>query len=107
MCLFGAVAAGVQPIDSVYPPFQDRDGLRRECEEARRDGFTGKMAIHPGQVDIINDVFTPSDAAIAEARAVIAAFAANPTAGAVSLNGRMLDMPHLKLAQRLLARVPS
>lgn len=107
LCLFGAVAAGAQPIDSVYPPFQDQEGLRRESEEARRDGFTGKMAIHPGQVDIINDVFTPSAAAIAEARAVIAAFAANPTAGAVSLNGRMLDMPHLKLAQRLLARVPS
>lgn len=107
LCLFGAVAAGAQPIDSVYPPFQDIEGLRRECEEARRDGFTGKMAIHPGQVDIINDVFTPSETAIAEAKAVIAAFAANPTAGAVSLNGRMLDMPHLKLAQRLLARVPS
>lgn len=107
LCLFGAVAAGAQPIDSVYPPFKDDDGLRRECEEARRDGFTGKMAIHPGQVDIINEVFTPSEAAIAEARAVIAAFAANPTAGAVSLDGRMLDMPHLKLAQRLLARIPS
>jgi len=107
LCLFGAVAADAQPIDAVYPPFQDLEGLRRECEEARRDGFTGKMAIHPGQVAIINDVFTPSEAAIAEARAVIAAFAANPTAGAVSLNGRMLDMPHLKLAQRLLARIPS
>jgi len=107
LCLFGAVAAGAQPIDSVYPPFQDRDGLRRECEEARRDGFTGKMAIHPAQVDIINEVFTPGEAAIAEARAVVAAFAASPAAGAVSLNGRMLDMPHLKLAQRLLARVPS
>ena len=104
LCLFGAVAAGVQPIDSVYPPFQDVEGLRRECEEARRDGFTGKMAIHPAQIDTINEVFTPSAAAVAEARAVIAAFAANPTAGAVSLNGRMLDMPHLKLAQRLLAR---
>jgi citrate lyase subunit beta/citryl-CoA lyase len=104
LCLFGAVAAGVQPIDSVYPPFQDIEGLRRECEEARRDGFTGKMAIHPAQIDTINEVFTPSAAAVAEARAVIAAFAANPTAGAVSLNGRMLDMPHLKLAQRLLAR---
>jgi citrate lyase subunit beta/citryl-CoA lyase len=107
LCLFGAVAAGVQPIDSVYPPFQDVEGLRRECEEARRDGFTGKMAIHPAQIDTINEVFTPSAAAIAEARAVIAAFAANPTAGAVSLNGRMLDMPHLKLAQRLLARTKS
>jgi citrate lyase subunit beta/citryl-CoA lyase len=105
LCLFGAVAAGVQPIDSVYPPFQDVEGLRRECEEARRDGFTGKMAIHPAQIDTINEVFTPSAAAVAEARAVIAAFAANPTAGAVSLNGRMLDMPHLKLAQRLLARI--
>jgi citrate lyase subunit beta/citryl-CoA lyase len=107
LCLFGAVAAGVQPIDSVYPPFQDVEGLRRECEEARRDGFTGKMAIHPAQIDTINEVFTPSAAAVAEARAVIAAFAANPTAGAVSLNGRMLDMPHLKLAQRLLARTKS
>ncbi|MCO5130292.1 MAG: CoA ester lyase [Xanthobacteraceae bacterium] len=104
LCLFGAVAAGVQPIDSVYPAFRDLDGLRRECEEARRDGFTGKMAIHPAQVGIINDVFTPSPAAIAQARAVIAAFAANPGAGAVSLDGRMLDMPHLKLARRLLAR---
>ncbi|MGB3447688.1 MAG: CoA ester lyase [Xanthobacteraceae bacterium] len=107
LCLFGAVAAGVQPIDSVYPPFQDIEGLRRECEEARRDGFTGKMAIHPAQIDTINEVFTPSAAAVAEAHAVIAAFAANPTAGAVSLNGRMLDMPHLKLAQRLLARIKS
>jgi citrate lyase subunit beta/citryl-CoA lyase len=107
LCLFGAVAAGAQPIDSVYPPFQDIDGLRRECEEARRDGFTGKMAIHPAQIDTINEVFTPSDAVIAEAKAVIAAFAANPNAGAVSLNGRMLDMPHLKLARRLLARVKS
>lgn len=104
LCLFGAVAAGVQPIDSVYPAFRDLEGLRRECEEARRDGFTGKMAIHPAQVGIINDVFTPSLAAIAQARAVIAAFAANPGAGAVSLDGRMLDMPHLKLARRLLAR---
>jgi len=105
LCLFGAAAAGAQPIDAVYPPFQDIDGLRRECEEARRDGFTGKMAIHPAQIDIINAVFTPSDAAIRDAEAVIAAFAANPTAGAVSLNGRMLDMPHLKGAQRLLARI--
>lgn len=104
LCLFGAVAAGAQPIDSVYPAFRDAEGLRRECEDARRDGFTGKLAIHPAQVEIINDVFTPSAAALAQARAVIAAFAANPGAGAVSLDGRMLDMPHLKLARRLLAR---
>jgi len=105
LCLFGAVAAGAQPIDAVFPAFQDTQGLRRECEEARRDGFTGKIAIHPGQVETINAVFTPSEAAIKEARAVIAAFEANPSAGTVSLEGRMLDMPHLKHAQRLLARV--
>ena len=81
-----------------------RPGLRRECEAARRDGFTGKMAIHPAQVATINDVFTPKPEAIARAKAIIAAFAAAPGAGVVGIAGVMYDRPHLIKAQRLLAR---
>jgi len=104
LCLFGAVAAGVQPIDTVFPAFRDSEGLRVECEEARRDGFLAKMAIHPAQVPVINAVFTPTPEAIAEARAVIAAFAAQPSAGVVNIGGEMFDRPHLTRAERLLAR---
>jgi citrate lyase subunit beta / citryl-CoA lyase len=107
LCLMGAVAAGVQPIDTVFPAFRDEAGLRRECEEARRDGFTGKMAIHPAQVPVINDVFSPTPEAIAAAKAVIDAFAADPTAGVVNIGGEMFDRPHLTRAQRLLARIRS
>jgi citrate lyase subunit beta/citryl-CoA lyase len=104
LCLFGAVAAGVQPIDTVFPAFRDSDGLRRECEDARRDGFLAKMAIHPAQVPIINAVFSPTPEAIAEARVVVAAFAAQPSAGVVNIGGEMFDRPHLTRAERLLAR---
>jgi len=103
LCLFGATAAEVQPIDTVYTNFRDLDGLRRECEAARRDGFTGKMAIHPAQVLTINEVFTPSPEVIARARRIVALFAGNPALGVVGLDGEMLDRPHLKRAQRLLA----
>ncbi len=78
LCLFGAVAAGVEPIDTVFPAFRDEEGLMRECEEAARDGFTAKMAIHPAQVPVINAAFTPSPQAVSEARAVISAFADAP-----------------------------
>jgi len=104
LCLMGAVAARVQPIDTVYVDFRNEAGLRREAEEARRDGFTGKMAIHPAQVPIINDVFTPTQAAVAHAGAIVAAFAAKPGAGVVGIDGVMYDQPHLKRAQQLLAR---
>lgn len=104
LCLMGAVAAGAQPIDTVFPAFRDTEGLRRECEEARRDGFTAKMAIHPAQVPVINAVFTPTAEAIAEAEAVVAAFAAQPTAGVVNIGGEMFDRPHLTRAERLLKR---
>jgi citrate lyase subunit beta/citryl-CoA lyase len=104
LCLAGAAHAGVQAIDTVYVDFRNSDGLRRECEEARRDGFTGKMAIHPAQVPIINAVFTPTDAAIAQARAVVDAFAASPGAGVVGIGGVMYDRPHLERAKGLLAR---
>jgi citrate lyase subunit beta/citryl-CoA lyase len=104
LCLAGAAAAQVQAIDTVYIDFKNEAGLRRECEDARRDGFTGKMAIHPGQVAIINEVFTPSAEAVKRAEAVIAAFADNPGAGTVGVGGVMHDRPHLERARQLLAR---
>jgi citrate lyase subunit beta/citryl-CoA lyase len=103
LCLFGAAAAGVAPIETVYPAFRDLDGLAAYAARARRDGFVGMMAIHPDQVPVINAAFTPSEAEVAHARAVIAAFEANPGAGALSLDGRMIDRPHLVQAQRTLA----
>jgi citrate lyase subunit beta/citryl-CoA lyase len=104
LCLAGAAAAQVQAIDTVYVDFRNEAGLRRECEEARRDGFTGKMAIHPAQVAIINEVFTPTVEAIKRAEAVIAAFAADPGAGTIGIGGVMYDRPHLERARQLLAR---
>ena len=102
LCLFGAAAAGVLPIETIYPAFKDLDGLADYAARARRDGFTGMMAIHPTQVAVINDAFTPSDAEVAHARAVVAAFDANPHAGALSLDGKMIDRPHLVQARRIL-----
>jgi len=104
LCLAGAAAAAVPAIDTVYVDFRDSDGFRRECEEACRDGFLGKMAIHPAQVPIINEVFTPAAIAIERARAIVDAFAANPGAGVVGIGGVMYDRPHLKRAEQLLAR---
>jgi len=104
LCLAGAAAARVQAIDTVAVDFRNAAALRQESEEARRDGFTGKMAIHPAQVPIINEVFTPSAAALAEARTVIAAFEANPDRGTVGIDGVMYDRPHLERARQLLAR---
>jgi citrate lyase subunit beta/citryl-CoA lyase len=104
LCLAGAAAAQVQPIDTVYVDFRNDAGLRRECEEARRDGFTAKMAIHPAQVAVINEVFTPAAEAIAKAQAVVAAFAGNPGAGTIGIGGVMYDRPHLERAKQLLAR---
>ena len=104
LCLAGAANAEVAPIDTVYVDFRNDAGLRRECEEARRDGFTAKMAIHPAQVAIINDVFTPKPDAIARAQAIVAAFAAAPGAGAIGIGGVMYDRPHLARAKRLLGQ---
>jgi citrate lyase subunit beta/citryl-CoA lyase len=103
LCLFGAAAAGVAPIETVYPDFRDLEGLSAYAGRARRDGFTGMMAIHPAQVEPINAAFTPSPAELAHARAVVAAFEASPGAGALSLDGRMIDRPHLVQARRILA----
>jgi len=104
LCLAAASAAAVPAIDTVYVDFRNSEGFRRECEEACRDGFVGKMAIHPAQVPIINEVFTPSAKAIEHARAVIEAFAKNPGAGVVGIGGVMYDRPHLRRAEQLLAR---
>jgi citrate lyase subunit beta/citryl-CoA lyase len=104
LCLAGAAAAQVQAIDTVYIDFRNEAGLRRECEEARRDGFIGKMAIHPGQVAAINEVFTPTADQVRRAEAVIAEFAKNPGAGTVGIGGVMYDRPHLERAKQLLAR---
>ncbi len=103
LTLFAAAAAGVLAIDAVHGNFRDLARLRLECEEAKRDGFTGKMAIHPAQIEIINEIFSPSEESIAKARAIVAAFAAEPHAGVISFEGEMLDVPHLTKARRLLA----
>ena len=104
LCLTAAAAAEVPAIDTVYVDFRDEKGFRRECEEACRDGFTGKMAIHPAQVSIINELFTPTAAQMEKAEAIVAAFAANPGAGTIGIDGRMYDRPHLARARALLAR---
>jgi citrate lyase subunit beta/citryl-CoA lyase len=105
LCLAGAVAAGVQPVDGVFADFSDSQGLRAEAEAARRDGFTGKLAIHPAQVDVINSAFTPSDVDVRHAREIVAAFEAHPDAGVLSVGGRMVDRPHLLQARRVLERL--
>lgn len=102
--LFAAAAAGVAPIETVYPAFKDLDGLAAYAARGARDGFTGMMAIHPSQVPVINAAFTPTAEAVAEARAVVEAFAANPGVGAISLDGKMIDAPHLARARRILER---
>ena len=104
LCLAGARAAMVEPIDSVYTNFKDPDGLRAESQAAARDGFSGKMAIHPNQVEIINHVFTPSTVEIEQAKMVVSAFQQSDNKGVVAIDGKMFDIPHLKRAQKLLAR---
>lgn len=102
--ILAAYAAEVPAIDTVFPNFRDEDAFRRDCLEGARDGFTGRMAIHPAQVPIINEVFTPSAEAVTHARAVVEAFAAAGNVGVVGIEGKMYDRPHLKRAERLLMR---
>ncbi len=104
LALFGAHAAGVAAIETVYPAIRDSDGLAAYAQRGARDGFTGMMAIHPSQVPVINAAFSPDAEAIAAAHAVVEAFARQPGAGAIQLEGRMVDLPHLKQARGLLAR---
>ena len=103
LCLFAAGSAGVLPLDTLYANFRDGPGLEADCRRSRRDGFLGRIAIHPDQVDIINRCYSPSEADIAEARLIVAAFAAQPDAGTLGIDGKMYDIPHLKAAHKTLA----
>jgi citrate lyase subunit beta/citryl-CoA lyase len=102
-CLFAAGAAGVAAVETLYADYRDQDGLAESCRIARRDGFVGRLAIHPDQVATINACFTPSEADLAHARRVVAAFACQPDVGTVGIDGRMYDLPHLAAAKRALA----
>jgi len=104
VCLYAAAAAVVAAIETVYVDFRNLEGLKRDTEHARRDGFVGRLAIHPAQVPVINEVFTPTTDAIARAQAIVDAFATVPGAGVVAIEGKMYDRPHLARAQALLAR---
>lgn len=107
LTLFAAAAAQVDAVDAVYTNFRDLEGLKAESAEALRDGFSAKAAIHPDQVEPINAAFTPSAADVAWAKRVVAAFDESPDAGVASLDGKMLDRPHYRSAQRVLARAHS
>ena len=102
LALFAAHAAGVPAIETVFADIRDLDALAAHAARARRDGFSGMMAIHPAQIPVIHAAFRPSEEELREARAIAAAFAASPRAGALQLNGRMIDRPHLLHAQRIL-----
>ena len=106
LCLLAAAAIGVQAIDGVCVDFRSTERLQREAGDARRDGFTGKLAIHPDQIATINSAFSPSEPELARARRIVAAFAASPEAGALSLDGEMIDRPHLLQARRILGLSP-
>ncbi|MDF2116663.1 CoA ester lyase [Roseiarcaceae bacterium H3SJ34-1] len=104
LMLFGAASAEVDAVDTVFANFRDSEGFRRECLAARRDGFVAKMAIHPDQVAIINEVFSPQDDEVRKARQIVEAFERQPDAGVLSIDNAMVDRPHLRKAERLLAR---
>lgn len=103
LCLLGAHAAGVEAVDTLFVDFRDPEGLRASCKASRAEGFSGRVAIHPAQVDIMNECFSPSEEEVAFARRVVELFAANPDEGTLGLDGKMLDIPHLKQAQKTLA----
>lgn len=104
-CLFAASAAEVAAIDTLYADFRDLEGLERDCRRSRRDGFVGRLAIHPDQVAVINRAYAPSEIEIEYARKIVAAFEANPEAGALGVDGKMVDLPHLKAARQILASI--
>jgi len=105
MTLLGAATAEVTPIETVSADFSDLDGLRARAERVRRDGYRGMLAIHPAQVDVINDAFTPTEEEIAEAQEIVGLFASNPGVGAIGFKGGMLDRPYLSRAEALLRQV--
>ena len=104
LCLLGAAAAEVVPVETIDTNFRDLEGLRKRAIEVRRQGYRGMLAIHPAQVPVINEAFTPSEEEVAEAREIVALFEDNPGAGAIGWRGGMLDRPHLSRARQLLAQ---
>ena len=104
LTLLAAHASGVQALDTLFVDFNDDAGLRASCRAARAEGFTGRLAIHPAQIAAINESFMPSAAEIDHAKRVLDAFAANPGAGTVGLDGKMIDIPHQKQALRVIAQ---
>lgn len=102
LCLLGACHAGVQPVETIHADFRDLDGLEQRARDVKRQGYRGMLAIHPAQVEVINRVFAPSEEELAEAQAVVDLFAANPGAGTIGHEGKMLDRPHLDRAKGLL-----
>lgn len=105
LCLFAAANAGVPALDTLYADFRDGEGLKAACRISRRDGFIGRLAIHPAQVAGINEAFAPSEEDVALARRIVAAFEENPDLGTIGIDGKMYDIPHLKTARRTLASV--
>ncbi|MFC5747235.1 HpcH/HpaI aldolase/citrate lyase family protein [Actinomadura rugatobispora] len=103
LCLLGAAAAGVTPVETIEGDFRDLEGLRDRAEKVRRDGYRGMLAIHPSQVEVINAAFAPTEEELTAAQEIVDLFAANPGAGTIGLNGAMLDRPHLARARALLA----
>jgi len=106
LCLAGAAAAGIPAIETIYPVVDDLNGLEAYAAQGRREGFSGMLAIHPAQVEAINRAFTPSADAVERARRIVALFEAEPGAGVLAMDGRMLDAPHLAQARRILQSVP-
>jgi len=104
LCLIGARAANVEPIDAVHTAYRDLEGLEDEARAAARDGFTAKLAIHPDQVPVINRIFTPAQRDVDRARRIVTAFADAGNPGVIGLDGEMLDVPHLRRAERILTR---
>lgn len=105
LCLYAAANAGVPALETIYADFRDPQGLEADCRISRRDGFIGRMAIHPAQVETINRAYAPSDADVALARRIVAAFEDNPGLGTIGIDGKMYDIPHLKTARRTLASI--
>jgi len=105
LALFAAVASAVDPIDTAYVNYKDTDKFAADCRISRRDGFVGRIAIHPAQVPVINETYSPSAAAIARARKIVQAFDSNPGLGVIGIDGEMLDMPHYRQAKRILRRI--
>lgn len=103
LCLVGAAAAGVPAIETIHGDFKDETGLRKRAATVRRAGYRGMLAIHPAQIEIINEAFTPSAQEQAAAQEIVDLFDANPTAGTIGYKGAMLDRPHLDRARAVLA----